>query len=235
MKVMTYNIQHCKNFYTGKIEPISIAEVIRRQGAEIICLNEVYGKGIHPNFTDQAKAIGEELGYEYYFSQAIKFTGLGPYGNAVISKYPFVSVETIPVPTVPRNHPGYFEDRAAFSAIIDVEGRYLHAVGCHFGLQPEEQEMCVKTVCDVVDHSDYPVILMGDFNVHPDDPVLAPIRKRLLDSAALPGGDAFTYPSDKPDEKIDYIFYSEGLRLQEVSVPKIVVSDHLPVVGKFSF
>lgn len=235
MKVMTFNIQHGKNFLTGEIDLKKVADAIKEAGAEIVCLNEVYGKGAHPSFTAQAKQIAEYLDYEFYFAPAINITGAGPYGNGFVSKYPIVSAETVPVPTVPRNHPGYFEDRCAFKAVVDVDGRYLTVIGSHFGLQVEEQVECVKTVCDLIDHSDYPVVLMGDFNVTPENPVLEPIRQRLRDTAELPEGALATFPSDKPDIKIDFIFISENLPLETVTIPTKIVSDHLPIVAQIRF
>ena len=93
----------------GEIDLKKVADAIKEAGAEIVCLNEVYGKGAHPSFTAQAKQIAEYLDYEFHFAPAINITGAGPYGNCFVSKYPIISAETVPVPTVPRNHPGYFE------------------------------------------------------------------------------------------------------------------------------
>ncbi len=235
MKVMTFNIQHGKNFISGKIELEKVANAIKKAGADIVCLNEVYGKGSHPSFTAQAKILGELLGYEWYFAPAIKIAGAGPYGNALLSKYPIRSCETVPVPTVPRNHPGYFEDRCAFHAVIDVNGRYVTVIGSHFGLQIEEQEQCVNTVCHLIDASDYPVVLMGDFNVTPEDPVLMPLRERLKDSAELPEANLATFPSDAPKTKIDYVLLSKDLILESANIPTEVVSDHLPIVVQIRF
>ena len=51
-------------------------------------------------------------------------------------------------------------------------------------------------------------ILMGDFNTTPENKVLKPIRERLKDTDGFnPIKNHGTYPSDKPDVKIDYIFY----------------------------
>ena len=59
---------------------------------------------------------------------------------------------------------------------------------------------------------------------------MEPIRQRLADCGELPGGDDLTFPSDAPKEKIDYVFCSRELTVKSVSVPQMVVSDHLPVV-----
>ncbi len=231
MRVMTFNIQHGKNFLTGKIDLDGVVNAIRRHGGELVCLNEVYGKGLHPAFTAQTDRIADALGYTGYFARAISIGGMGPYGNAFLSAFPILEAQTVPVPSVPRNHPGYFEDRCAFRAVVNTDCGKITVIGCHFGLQPEEQVECVKTVCELIDRERNPVVLMGDFNVTPENKVLTPIRERLKDTADFDCGNAFTFPSDRPQEKIDYIFVSSSLKVTGVTVPCDVVSDHLPIIA----
>lgn len=47
-------------------------------------------------------------------------------------------------------------------------------------------------------------------------------------------GNFFTYPSDKPEMRLDYIFYSDHFEMLESRVVTEVgtVSDHLPVYAK---
>ena len=228
MRVMTFNIQHGRNFLTGVIDLPAMAKEIEKCRADLVGLNEVYGKGVHPAFNGQTAILAELLSCEEHFAPAIHL-GAGPYGNGFLSFFPVVGAKTVKVPTVPRNHPGYFEDRSAYNAVVDTPEGRLTVIGCHFGLQPEEQAECVKTVCALADASLYPVVLMGDFNVYPDDPVLAPIRKRLKDTADYAGGSDPTFPSNDPKNKIDYIFVSHDVDVLAVCTPKDVVSDHLPV------
>ena len=231
MRVMQFNIQHGKNFLSKTIDLQALSDAIALLGADIVCLNEVYGSGPHPAFTAQAEELAKNLGFYSFFAPAIEISSSGPYGNALLSRYPILNAENVKVPTVPRNHPGYFEDRCAFCAQVDVNGKTLTVIGIHFGLQPEEQEECVKTVCALIDRADTPVILMGDFNVEPDDPVLTPIRQKLYDAASSGEGGQNTFPSDQPIKKIDYIFLSDSLTLSSSFVADMIVSDHLPVIA----
>lgn len=70
---------------------------------------------------------------------------------------------------------------------------------------------------------------MGDFNLSPRSPILAPIYERMTDTDLFCKGDHLTFPSDKPEEKIDYIFVSPGIPVTAAEVPEIVASDHRPV------
>lgn len=71
---------------------------------------------------------------------------------------------------------------------------------------------------------------MGDLNARPDAPVLAPIKARLKDTA--PDEKLYTFPSNAPDRKIDYIFVSEDIKVNGVKVPDRVLSDHCPFIAE---
>ena len=103
----------------------------------------------------------------------------------------------------------------------------------HFGLNVDEQENAVKTVIDNLE--DKKCILMGDFNVTPDDEVLKPIRERMKDAADLFDEPLLSFPSDKPDRKIDYIFVSPDVEVISADIPEIVASDHRPHTAEVNF
>jgi endonuclease/exonuclease/phosphatase family metal-dependent hydrolase len=69
---------------------------------------------------------------------------------------------------------------------------------------------------------------MGDFNVRPSDPVLLPIRERMKDTASAFEKELFSYPSDAPTHKIDYIFVSRDIEVLGADIPPVVASDHRP-------
>ena len=55
----------------------------------------------------------------------------------------------------------------------------------------------------------------------------------MTDTAtAFENADAKTFPSDKPVEKIDYIFVSRDIKVLSAYVPEIIASDHRPLVAE---
>ena len=96
----------------------------------------------------------------------------------------------------------------------------------HFGLNPDEQKNAVDTVLGHIE--DERCILMGDFNVTPDNPVLDPIRERMRDTAELFATELKSFPSDNAKYKIDYAFVSRDIELVGADIPAVVVSDHRP-------
>ena len=225
MKIMTFNTQHCLNYLEQKIDFAVMAKAILDCGADIVGLNEMRDQGTHRDYTPQVDTLSALTGLPYFFfAKAIEFTGKGPYGNGLLSRYPILEAESIPIPDPePRKYDGYYETRCVLKARL--EGG-ITVLACHFGLNPDEQENAVATICQhLVDEK---CILMGDFNVLPEDPVLDPIRARMKDTADLFGHPLLSFPSDAPDRKIDYIFVSKDVEVLTADIPAIVASDHRP-------
>jgi endonuclease/exonuclease/phosphatase family metal-dependent hydrolase len=234
LTVMSFNTQHCLNYLTQQIDYDVMAEVMRTCGAEIVGLQEMRDEGDCLDFEPQARILAEKLGYSYYsFAKAIDVGGNTynrPYGNALISKYPILSAETvaIPVPEVRAYEETLYayEDRCLLKATVEVNGEVLTVLVSHFGLYPDESERAVNTV--LANLSPAKTVVMGDFNLQPDDALLLPIREKLFDTAELFEEPKFSHPSDAPTIKIDYIFTTRDINVLEADIPAIVASDHRP-------
>ena len=74
-------------------------------------------------------------------------------------------------------------------------------------------------------------ILMGDFNVVPENEVLNPIRARMKDTADCFDKPLLSFPSDNPQRKIDYLFVSPDVEVVSADIPEIVASDHRPHIA----
>ena len=225
MKIMSFNTQHCQHFTEQRIDFAAMADAIRSVGADLVGLNEMRGAGEHPEYTDQVPRLAELTGLPYfYFAKALDITGKGPYGNAILSRYPLRSAVTVPIPDPSvRTYHGYYETRCLLKAELENGYRVLVT---HFGLNPDEQKNAVDTVlCHLAPEK---CILMGDFNVQPDNAVLEPIRARMRDAADLFATPLQSFPSDAPRVKIDYIFVTPDVDLTEADIPAIVASDHRP-------
>ncbi len=224
MKIMTFNTQHCLNFLEKKIDYQIMADLISGEGADICGLNEMYSNRIEgDDLPNQTKILSELSGLtNYYFAKAICLDGEGSYGNGFISKIPILSAETIIIPDPnPRKYNGYYETRCILKA--KLEGGITVLV-CHFGLNPDEQENAVKTILENI--ADEKCVLMGDFNVTPDNQVLNPIKERMKDASVGFCQSSPTFPSDKPEIKIDYIFVSKDIDVKFAEIPEKIASDH---------
>ncbi len=230
LRVLTFNIQHCRSFLQGDPEVIDFglfADTIRCFDPDIVGLNEVRGAGESHAYTEQAKTLAELLGYHYFFAPAFYVPNHGLYGNAILSKFPLEQTENIPIPD-PTERTGHAHYETRCVAKANIKG--LTVLVTHFGLNPDEAQNAVDTVCKQIDVSACPVILMGDFNVRPDNAVLLPIRDRMEDTEdVFRTSGLMSYPSDKPYEKIDYIFTSKEIKTTFATLPQMLVSDHRPL------
>lgn len=238
LRFMSYNIQHGIEYLKqrelaqkgqGGPEAVNLplmAEVIRREGADIVGLNEIRGRGSDPGYTDQAEQLAAMLGYHCYFARAVAFSE-GPYGNAILSRFPLQEAGTVPIPDPPvQDEDAYYETRCVLRARFAEAGGFTVLVS-HFGLARAEARSAVETVRGLLQKENGPVVLMGDFNLEPDSPILAPLMAEMEDTAKLFPRALGSFPSDGPVQKIDYILV-KGARALEADIPPVVASDHRP-------
>lgn len=245
LPVMTYNIRHGEGM-DGQVNLQRIAEVIRRQGASIVCLQEVdryYSQ--RSGFEDQAEILAAMLGMQHCYGANIDLDPAESgeprrqYGLAILSRFPILEYANIPLPQLdPAN-----EQRGLLKATIEVEGVRILVGNTHpqtdLRMQDntEERAAQVLTILEQLRQHTEPVILMGDFNAHPAAPELAPLTELLVDGFAALGSNDFTYTFSTagPVVRIDYIFVSPAFQIEQVMIPNdplvASASDHFPVAA----
>ena len=135
---------------------------------------------------------------------------------------------------------------------MDVDGKPVTVVNAHLNssLRPRSvrtdtisipdrldnaadvRSVQVAAVLDAIDNVHTPLIVAGDFNTPPRGRVYRRIAHRLSDSFRAAGwGLGYTFRSDVPVLRIDYVFLGGGARATRCEVPLTGASDHLPVVA----
>ena len=230
MKIMSYNIQSCRDYITRKFDPTKVINVIREYEPDILGLNEVRSEKLvetdDPSWFNQTKTIAGGIGYKYYFfAKAIKLQGY--YGNAIISKYPILNPEIIPIPDpLIRDENVYYESRCILKCNVN---NYLVLI-THLGLANKERELGIKLLKKIIlENINQNIILMGDFNMEEDNKNIIKLSKLVDNTSYLIEGSKLTYPSINSRMKIDYIF-TKNINVKETKVIKEVGSDHLPVL-----
>ena len=231
MKIMSFNTQHCENFITKKIDFEAMAKVITDFDADFVGLNEMRGEGPLSGYTAQTEKLSALTKMPYcFFSEAIMVGGTSPYGNGFLSKIPILKAEKIMIPDPEVRDNNFYETRCIIK--VTLEGGITVLV-THFGLNQTEKENAVKTVLENLE--DEKCILMGDFNVTPDDALLKPIKEKMKDVAEAFEEPLLSWPSDKPEKKIDYIFVSRDAGVVSADIPKVIASDHRPHTAEIKF
>ena len=226
MRVMSFNTQHCMNYITKEIDYQIMADAILECGADIVGLQEMRYEDPESDFTRQTEKLAELTNMPYsYFAKAVNiWDDDGWFGNGFISRIPIVKAETIPIPDPDvKTGDQLYETRCILKATLENG----YTVLCtHFGLNHDEHINAVKTVLDSLENER--CILMGDFNVRPENQVLSPIRECMMDTADSFVEPLVSFPSDEPNQKIDYIFVSKDVVVLDADIPAIVAADHRP-------
>lgn len=220
--IATYNI-HGAVGCDGRFAPERIAEVLREIDADIIALQEVPLGGLH--FPNVLQILRQATGF--FGAEAPTFEiRYRRYGNAVLSRYPFLATRAINLSY------GRREPRGALDADIDCHGHPLRVVATHLGLRAAERRAQIKRLLQVFDTDLMPVVLLGDVN---EWFVWGrPLRWLVSHFEAVPAHN--TFPSRWPIFALDRIWIKPRHRLVQVhrhaSKLARVASDHLPLVAR---
>ena len=133
IRVLTYNIHHGLGWMTST-DLLRIAKVFLTERPDIVALQSVDQNTDRSNGVDQAAALGKLTGMKAVFSRAIDFDG-GGYGNAVLTKLPVRSEETVKLKMFVQPMPERAEQRALQVVELGEKDSTRVAVFVHeFGL-----------------------------------------------------------------------------------------------------
>ncbi|MCK4258212.1 MAG: endonuclease/exonuclease/phosphatase family protein [Halanaerobiales bacterium] len=242
--VMSYNIKHGKGM-DDRVDLDRIVQIIRESGADIIGLQEVDKETSRVNGIDTPKYLAEKLGMYYVYGANMPVYG-GEYGNAILSRYPIIFSKNYKL-----SRQALTEQRGFLLAKIKVGDKKVNFASTH--LEHKENKLRVKQVKDILEithENKNPFIIVGDFNDHAVTAPIMLMAREFNDSQSLYKmfsnyqtlsyedmiDGKLTFPSANPQSRIDYIFLSEELVLDEsIDAFKVLPSqgsDHLPLVAK---
>jgi len=225
IRVMDYNLHNGFNT-DGQLNMEALAQEIEASGADVIGLQEVSRGWVINGSVDMMQWLSQRLNMPYVFGPT---EGL-QWGNAILSRYPIVSVETAPIPPDSlRFRRGYIQ------AEIDAGRGNVQIINTHLHHIEEDSQIRQQQVPVLLEAwGDAPnTILVGDLNATPDSPEMQMLaRAGLVDIAAAIGTPpTFTYYSADPDGQIDYIWISPDLVPSDFEISQTTASDHLPLVS----
>jgi endonuclease/exonuclease/phosphatase family metal-dependent hydrolase len=225
LRVMTFNLRF------GELASLEdMAAFISAEAPDLVALQECDWKTERTRALKQnGKAFVNELAYHTgmfaLYGKAINYMG-GYYGIGLLSRYPIIRSERILLPNpAPRK-----EQRVMLAADIELpDGGVVTFICTHLEVSSPEQRMAqVEFINEYASRTSNPVILAGDMNATPDTAEV---------SRGFEGWDnmtnrEFTFSSDKPEIKIDYIFTYPRDVMKQISTrvhTECRLSDHFPV------
>ncbi len=237
LRVMAFNI-HSGFDTQGRFSIDELADVIAASEATIVGLQEVSRGQLITGSTDQLTLLQQRLGFEY----AVFFGTTDPaWGNAILSRFPIVTVEREYLPMV-----GTPFRRGYLGAMIEVGSEEILFISTHLqhindsSMHDQDPEADLypvhhEQIATILEQwgGRRPAILVGDFNARPDWRQMAELRDAgWLDAWDQAGqGSGYTANSSDLRYRIDYVFHTNDLQTMDVGNIISQASDHLSVVA----
>jgi endonuclease/exonuclease/phosphatase family metal-dependent hydrolase len=226
VRVLSYNL-HFGFDVTGWSRLEQTASTIEASGAEVVGLEEV-SRGWYINgSTDMLSWLQRRLRMPY-----VVFGGASDpiWGNAILSRHPITASGVVPLPRA-----GVPLQRNFIWAQIDLgNGQTLRVISTHLHQvegaagAPARLAQMPKLLSGWARGPT--TVVMGDFNATPDSREVAMLRDAgLRDAWALAGSppaEELTYASNRPYERIDYLWISPDLRASAFTATTTTASDH---------
>ncbi len=229
-RVMTYNLNN--GFTTkGKLNIEEVAQVIENSNPDIIALQEISRGWLINGRSDMPAWLSQRLQMPYVFVPTADYF----LGNAILSRYPILAYSRQDLPSPELLMPSNFT-----VALIEIgKNERLKVINTDLSPGNDDLNSAIRLLqCDYI--TDFlnsitggRIVLLGSINAEPDGAEIRTLRQVILMDAAsrIDPELAYTFASDNPHQRIDYILTSYDLRTTDVQVPLSIASDHLPVVA----
>ncbi len=229
-----------RNEIQGNLQ--KIIDRIHHLNADIVTLQEIDGGSIFSGGFDQFDFFKDQLKYPYaYFGPSceIKIFGKNIFvtGNAIFSRYPLENCQSI------KFNVSFPTDRMGF-VIADAKlpnGQRLTITSIHLvyldWTRPCPRAHQLRMIEKILETKKGHLILAGDFNcdlLGKESSLKDFIDRQNLKTCAPISNLPHTYPSWNPNQRIDWIFLSETLKIDTYETNQERLSDHLAIFGRFS-
>lgn len=242
ISIATYNVARFDREVSG-FKSQDILQEMRKQNVDIFCIQEYY------------EVSGDKLNSERY-KDYFPYHAFGRDDMAVFSRFPILRAEKIDFSNT--NNSGMWADIDVSGQTIRVFNVHLETTGINRNLyraakkeqegHPIENNAIVRSifnsytfgmarrarqaeqVASIIDDTDVPVVLCGDFNDVPYSYVYETLLGDKLKDGFRECGSGLMYTmSGKKRQRIDYIFLDKELQGIRYYKENINYSDHYPV------
>lgn len=223
LRLATYNI-HRGTGEDGRENLARTHDVLRELDADIVALQEVgYRAGADPE--DVLAELGRGL-FTYRVAGVTMQDERGGYGNAVLSRLPFLEVDRVDI-----SLPGV-EPRGAIELGVETMSTGVRLLATHLGLRASERRDQIDKLLQRVARFSAPVhVLLGDLNEWLS--WARPLRR--LRGVFGPVSAPATFPARRPRFALDRIWVKPASAVRHLTAHRSplarIASDHLPLVA----
>ncbi|MEO8224653.1 MAG: endonuclease/exonuclease/phosphatase family protein [Gammaproteobacteria bacterium] len=205
----------------------NIIDFIKSSRPDVVGLIEVDVGSVRSGGVNQAEAIAGALGhYSCYQSK---------YGEESMNQLlPILRKQAnafLAAPHILGERFHYFDTGIKRLVIeLELDGVVIFLV--HLSLKYRHRQMQLRHLYELISRTKKPVILAGDFNTFWGESEMFLFMKAAgLRSANVEG--LASYPSKSPRMELDFVLYGEGIEITSFDVPRVMHSDHLPLLCDF--
>ena len=231
--VLTYNI--CSGRGLDGVQDLErTRDVLKHSQAQLIGIQEVDNRNeVRSHNIDQSHYLAKSLNMSYHYAPALNDPA--QFGNAILTSFPVLKQDSILLPKRGTN-----EDRSVAIAKVLVGEQPVTFMVTHLGLTQGERLEHVELIRTHLEDIATPVVLAGDWNEQPGSPAYKKITEVLLDVATESNQEQPTFPylslsKNEATVRIDFIFVTPEINVENVEVIQNWSSDHLPVRATLSF
>ena len=224
IKVLSFNILHGATT-EGDFDLDKIAKVIKDADPDLVALQEVDFRTNRAKKYDLATELGYRTKMISLFAKAMDFDD-GEYGNGILSKLTFLKTRNIALPYTQGNEPRTAIEITTiltFGDTISFISTHLN----HLESGKDRLKQAIK-INEIFSSNKYPTILAGDLNDIPKSKTIN-IVENIWNSSYNKENPRPTFPSNKPERKIDYVMFlpKEKWKILETKVIQdSIASDH---------
>jgi len=222
LTIMTFNIQEGfsnENYWSLE----ETARTIEAYDPDIVVLQETTRGWLVMSSVDEVRWLADRLEMDFAYG-GNSHDGL--WGNAILSRFPIVSSDAVVYSTTKNL------ERGAVAIEVATTGGNLLVIDTHLDNLRDGTAVRLEQIEELLAFWDgvTPAIVAGDFNADPGSPEWQALTDAGFVDAA--GDDPTTTSED--ERRIDYVFVTPDLVVDDYMVPDVWTSDHRPVVVELS-
>jgi endonuclease/exonuclease/phosphatase (EEP) superfamily protein YafD len=235
LKVLSYNVRLFEAYEPNPDKEVvkKVTSLINEQQPDIIFFQEYYEV--------------EGLKFDDFRYSYVYFKGKHQLGHAIFSKYPLINKRSFDFSKTGNNtiyadvivdldtlrlYNMHLQSYRIFSKVVDYSKKGAESFKDRIQYAFVEQQQQAESILDHISKTNLPVILGGDLNNTAFSYIYRKINKDLKDSFVAKGqGLGTTFMVDFFPLRIDYIFASKNLQIQDYKTLDSDFSDHKPIMS----
>ena len=212
---------------------------LKQINADIVCIQELC---MQKDDNSNVEKIKQLYPYVYYQIADVFSDGLIQ-GNAILSKYEIINEKSYFVQKPSEDKNDYSkEGRIYLEVDIKIENRILKVGTTHLSytdkfVETKSKDNEVNELINIIKKNKNNYIFMGDLNTAKNSKYVNYIKEHLVyyDTDNTWTTKPFSYNGFEETElnwKLDYLFSSKDLTIDNIKLYKTNISDHLPITAE---